>query len=245
MIIEGIARESAARIDGASHLPLEMKAAAKRLLADLRVKGRVQVPDSDFERKQAVGGVQWAMEETLRGVEVIVTPDRPTPFRTHGDSKRGAGQAEREAALVSRLHKGDALHLVFCAGAVGTAEQDAAYRRDIFEPETQSGLLREHYLPISVDAFPKERSGAAILSLLDGKQFAFAIRAAQVDKASNATSLSLYLGDLNSRDEQGVGEIVRDWSDFLLGYGLDAFSMKKVRIGEIPTTQYPSQPGGE
>ncbi|WP_124668601.1 hypothetical protein [Burkholderia sp. Bp8986] len=203
---------------------------AKVLLEMLATDGVVEVPDTDCGRRATVGGIQWAMEASLRGTEYIVTPERPTPFRTHGEEQRAHGQAEREAGLIERVKRGDPLHLVFCREGVGTQMQDATYRREVLERFAVSGMLQEHYLEYSKDTFPAEHSGALIISFHDDNSFAFAIHAAQVDKTTNVKVIRLYLGALGSSRGQPVDKAFRDWESFLRKEGISLGSDIEPRV---------------
>lgn len=183
------------------------------MLSSLATDHRVQVPEGEDLRKQAVAGIQWAMETTLRGTEVIVTPERATPLRTIGDAHRPEAQRVRADALQARFHRGDPLHLVFCCDGQGTPDEDAAYRRKVLIPAREEGLpLMEHVLPLSRARFPLGLSGAFILSTPEDGPVAFAIRAAQADRIGSATCLTLWWGDPNGSDCQ---DILREWGRFV------------------------------
>jgi hypothetical protein len=235
------------RLQHAPHLAHDEREAARRLLIELGQSGHVQIPEGDRQRRQAVAGVQWAMEACLEGPEVIITPERATPFRTHGDATRLEAQQVRERALLERLRRGDPLHLVFCRDGVGTPAQDAAYRHDILFPARQaSEPLHEHLLSLDQQCFPAPMSGALIMASNAGEPIGFAIRAAQINKASHAQSLMLWWGPVRGCPSVGrslrtetphdepqphaesepiaLENIMAQWSDFLrrhLGMSLD------------------------
>ncbi len=197
----------------AQHLSPATRAAALEMLSSLAAQHRVQVPDADDTRKQAVAGIQWAMETTLEGTEVIVTPERATPLRTIGDAHRPEAQRVRADALQARFHRGDPLHLVFCRDGQGTPQEDAAYRRAVLDPAREQGLpLKEHVLPLLRAAFPPGLSGAFIVSAQDGGPVAFAIRAAQADKIGTTPCLTLWWGDPNGAASH---EVFQEWGQFL------------------------------
>lgn len=206
------------RIINAKHLKPEEQTEALNLLKALNKNGFVEVQDSDAERKKAVAGVQWAMEETFDGKEYIITPERPTPFRTHGEEDRLPGQAEREKALTDRVSRGNPLYLVFCSDGIGTEEQDAAYRRDILEPLASTGNLKEYLLGCLKNEFPSKLSGAQIVSY--DEQHAFAIRAAQINKIDNTKVITLYFGNLNDPRENRIGKPFAEWTHFLNEQGI-------------------------
>lgn len=196
----------------ASHLSPETRAAALTMLTALATHGCVQVPEGDSARKSAVAGIQWAMETTLRGTEVIVTPERATPLRTIGDADRPEAQRVRADALQARFHRGDALHLVFCQDGQGTPEEDAAYRGLVLIPALEEHLpLREHVLPMTRSRFPPALSGAFIVSA-DTPATAFAIRAAQADKLGSPPCLTLWW----LTPGLGAGnDVLGEWGGFL------------------------------
>ncbi|WJF89755.1 hypothetical protein QS306_11680 [Paraburkholderia bonniea] len=189
--------------------------AAKEWLEKLKTTGFVETSDNEPARKAAVGGVQWAMEASLQGIQYIITPDRPTPFRTHGEAQRAHGQAEREEGLIQRMLQGNSLHLVFCKEGVGTPNQDAIYRREVLEQFAGSERLQEHYLVHSKEMFPVEHSGAFILAPHNGATVAFAIHAAQVDKVTNTKVIRLYFGVLESGSTHPLDVALNDWKKFL------------------------------
>ncbi|WAC71506.1 hypothetical protein OU995_18205 [Roseateles sp. SL47] len=247
------------RLQHAPHLAHDEREAARRLLIELGQSGHVQIPEGDRQRRQAVAGVQWAMEACLEGPEVIITPERATPFRTHGDATRLEAQQVRERALLERLRRGDPLHLVFCRDGVGTPAQDAAYRHDILFPARQaSEPLHEHLLSLDQQHFPAPMSGALIVASNAGEPIGFAIRAAQINKASTAHALTLWWGPVRTDpsaasslraatphggpqphadgERIALESIMAQWSDFLqchLGMSLDEL----LRSGSGPTTE--------
>ncbi|WP_368565638.1 hypothetical protein [Pseudoxanthomonas sp. UTMC 1351] len=181
-------------LDAAPHLGART-ASAKTLATELMRSGYVQVPETEHVRWDAVAGVQWAMERTLDGTQFIVTAERATPFRTHGDDPQAPAQYARKLGLLARLNRGDPLHLVFCQDGVGTAQQDAAYRLDILQrygPDSGLPVLQEHALPWGKADFPDAASGAFILGGAGSP--AFAVHAAQAQHADEGRSIELFFG---------------------------------------------------
>lgn len=213
----------------------------EQLLYDLMQHGHINISESDPTRFAAVAGVQWAMEKTLSGVEFIITPERATPFRTHGDTSRPASQAVREAVLIERLENSHPLHLVFCQGGEGTPEQDAKYQAEIFTKygadTSPNKTLFEHQLPLAKKDFPQELSGAIIFTKKEDTQFAFAIRAAQADKLTQSKSLDLFFGAVERNTSASMdtlhdahhsaNEIANAWQIYLeeMQTGIDCFGM--------------------
>lgn len=216
------------RLDAAPHLGAHV-ASAKALARELMHSGYVQVPESECVRWDAVAGVQWAMEQTLDGTEFIVTAERATPFRTHGDDPQAPAQYARQLALLARLDRGDPLHLVFCQDGIGTAQQDAAYRLDILQrygPDSGLPVLHEHVLPWSKADFPGAASGAFILGG-EGSP-AFAVHAAQAQHANQGRSIELFFGTMpapGSELAQKLGywhSAIKEWC------GLDCMASSTV-----------------
>ncbi|WP_153098777.1 hypothetical protein [Paraburkholderia hayleyella] len=213
--IDSIASSCQKRIDDASHLSEAERVTAKEWLEKLRADGVVDVPDNEQERKAAVGGIQWAMEAVLRGIQYIITPERPTPLRTCGEALLAHGQAERRAGLIQRVQQGDPLHLVFCKAGVGTQTEDATYRREVWDRFADSGTLQEHYLAYSKETFPAEHSGAFIIGSHNGATAVFAIHAAQVDKVTHDKVLRLYLGVPETGSSDPLDAALNGWKKFL------------------------------
>jgi hypothetical protein len=207
-------------IDGAEHLA-EQAPTVKALAIELLRTGHVHVAEASVARFHAVTGVQWAMEQVLEGTEFVVTPERATPLRTHGDDPQAPEQRTRKDGLLKRLENGNHLHLVFCAEGVGTPEQDRAYRRDIltrYGPESGKPVLHEHLLPQSKAEFPGEASGAFILASSESEATAFAIQATQAHRADQGRSIELYFGPIQDPvDDPGntLAHKLAFWADKL------------------------------
>jgi hypothetical protein len=194
--LPGLQADLLARIRGAAHLVGDTPA-VEALVVDLMRSGHTFIPDTQADRFRAVSGVQWAMETTLNGPEFIVTAQRATPLRTHGDTPQSREQAIRRAGLIERLELDRPIHLVFCADGVGTKEQDAAYQRDIlarFGSQSGKPILHEHALPITTTEFPSEASGAFIFTHYEAELFAFAIKASQADQSTQSHGLEMFFG---------------------------------------------------
>jgi hypothetical protein len=205
----------------ASHLQSADFDLIEKMLQELITKGYIKVNESTPDRFNAVAGLQWVMEKILRGTEFIITPDRATPFKTHGDENRPPTQVAREAVLLERLKREDPVCLIFCKDGEGTPDQNEKYLSDIFEKYGCAlhgkNVLFEYKLPISRQEFPPELSGAMIISNKNDETLAFAIRAAQFDKTTNGKTLELYYGNINVDAYQGSASVAGRRSDSIDG----------------------------
>lgn len=178
-------------IEQAKHLSASTKNGALQLLTTLATQGCVEVSEGPEQRKE-VGAIQWAMERTLPGTEVIMTPARPTPFRTYGQEGVDPAQAARADALTARFHRNERLCLVFCHPEKASQDPDPVYCKEILKPAQAAGLpLVEIWLGPQAH-FPQELSGAFILSPHGPAPAIFAVRAAQVDKPDKNKALTLW-----------------------------------------------------
>lgn len=185
-------------IEQAGHLSSSTKHGALQLLSTLATQGCVAIAEGAEPRKAAVA-VQWAMERTLPGTEVIMTPDRPTPFRKYGQTDIDEAQLARAHALMDRYKRMDPLYLVFCHEGPASLEEDPIYSRDILKPAQRDNLpLFEVWLGGSKSHFPSALSGAFILSPQGPEPAIFAIRAAQVDKTRAGAALTLWWAQARS-----------------------------------------------
>lgn len=191
-------------IEEAGHLSQATKAGALRLLHTLGTQGTVQVPEGKEQREQAVA-VQWAMERTLPGTEVIMTPELASPFRTLGDPGVDPAQTARLDALKARFHRMQPLYLIFCHEGPASRPDNAVYSETILKPAKREGLpLYEIWLSGNRNHFPHALSGAFILSPNSAEPAIFAIRAAQFDKTNPGSALTLWWAQAPARSGSAV-----------------------------------------
>jgi hypothetical protein len=203
-------RACSEEITRARHLEPAEKAEAQRLLSTLFATGAVTVPDP-FQRTPAVAGIQWAMERSLQGHEIIVTQLLCTPLRTLGEAGAPPAQKARADALIERLEDQYPLRLVYCADGGGNCSQAGealladSDRRFI-------DLLRIDRLSYPPADFDPKYSGAVILGSGALGPIAFAIQAAQADKAGTER-MELLLG----RDTRGspLSDALSAWEHML------------------------------
>lgn len=191
-------------IEEAQHLSQATKTGALRLLHTLGTQGTVQVPEGTEQRKQA-GAVQWAMERTLPGTEVIMTPELASPFRTLGNPGVDPAQTARLDALKARFHRMQPLYLIFCHEGIASRPDNAVYSETILKPAQREGLpLYEIWLSGNRNHFPHALSGAFILSPNSSEPAIFAIRAAQFDKTQPGAALNLWWSQAPARSGSAV-----------------------------------------
>lgn len=201
--IQACARE----IEQAPHLPTPTRSGALLLLSTLARQGRVNVTESP-QARQEIGAVQWAMERTLPGTEVILTPDLPTPFRTYGKSNVAPAQAARAVALIDRFQRGDPLYMAFHHEGKASEEDNPVYSREVLRPAERANCpVYEIWLGGAKSEFPHELSGAFILSRTAQEPAIFAVLAAQVDKVRAGTPLRLFWAQEPSASGPGAGAV--------------------------------------